>query len=167
MSKAVSRSRIVFQFILVLFLLIAINNNNVSAAPSPLFSVDDSYTVSLLHMNGTDGSLAFTDESSKIWSPAGNVQIDTAQSKFDGASGFFDGNGDYIETADSEDFNIGAGDFTVDFWFRKNANGIDQAAFGQTDSVLTRTDTLVYGYMGIANNTLEFGVYNGDDALLH
>jgi hypothetical protein len=112
-------------------------------------------------MHGADGSTTFSDESSKTWTAYGNAQIDTAQSKFGGASVLFDGNGDYIETNDSEDFNVGAGDFTVDFWFKKNGNGIDQAAFGQSDSALTQTTISVYGYMGIPNNTLEFGVFMG------
>lgn len=45
-------------------------------------AVDDGYTVVLLHMNGTDASTTFTDESGKTWTAGGNAQIDTAQSKF-------------------------------------------------------------------------------------
>jgi hypothetical protein len=48
----------------------------------------------------------------------GNAQIDTAQSKFGGASGLFDGNGDYLSTPDSADWAFGTGDFTIDFWVR-------------------------------------------------
>ena len=51
----------------------------------------------------------------------GNAQIDTAQSKFGGASGLFDGTGDYLSLADSDDWNFGTGDFTIDFWVRFNA----------------------------------------------
>jgi len=48
----------------------------------------------------------------------GNAQIDTAQSQFGGASGLFDGNGDYLSTPDSADWAFGSGDFTIDFWVR-------------------------------------------------
>jgi len=48
----------------------------------------------------------------------GNAQISTAQSKFGGASGLFDGAGDYLSTPDSDDWNFGSGDFTIDFWLR-------------------------------------------------
>ena len=48
----------------------------------------------------------------------GNAQIDTAQSKFGGASLLLDGTGDYLLTPDSEDWNIGTGNYTVDFWIR-------------------------------------------------
>jgi len=85
-------------------------------------AVDDSYTVTLLHMDGSDASTTFTDESGKTWTAAGNAQIDTAQSKFGGASGLFDGTGD-ISTSDHADFDF-PGDFTIDFWLRLNATGI-------------------------------------------
>ncbi|MEK7599092.1 MAG: LamG domain-containing protein [Patescibacteria group bacterium] len=84
---------------------------------------NDSNTVSLLHMNGTDGSTTFTDNAAggtHTWTANGNAQIDTAQSKFGGASGLFDGVNDNLSTPDSDDWNFGAGDFTIDFWVRFN-----------------------------------------------
>ena len=50
----------------------------------------------------------------------GNAQIDTAQSKFGGASALFDGTGDYL-TVTATDFNWGTGDFTVEGWIRHSA----------------------------------------------
>lgn len=76
--------------------------------------------VALLHMDGADGSTTFTDQKGKTWTPRGNAQIDTAQSKFGGASGLFDGTGDSIDTPDHADFNWGSGDFTVEGWIRPN-----------------------------------------------
>lgn len=76
----------------------------------------------LLKMNGADGSTTFTDEKSHSVSRLGNAQIDTAESKFGGASGLFDGTGDYLTVADSADFDM-AGDFTVETWFRKATTG--------------------------------------------
>ena len=49
-------------------------------------SVDNGFTKSLLHFDGADTSTTFTDESGKVWTPAADAQIDTAQSKFSGAS---------------------------------------------------------------------------------
>lgn len=86
-------------------------------------AVDDSYTKILLHMNGADASVVFTDESGKGWTPAGTAQIDTAQYKFMGASGLFDGNSDYIYASDSPDFTLGSGSWTWDFWVRWNNTG--------------------------------------------
>ena len=48
----------------------------------------------------------------------GNAQIDTAQSKFGGASGLFDGTGDRLTVPDSSDWDFGTGQFTVDLWVR-------------------------------------------------
>jgi hypothetical protein len=85
-------------------------------------AVDDSYTKVLLHMDGTDASTTFTDESGKSWTRSGDAQIDTAQSVFGGAAGLFDTN-DYIYTADHADFNIAALDFSFDFRLRLITTG--------------------------------------------
>ncbi|MBI5306156.1 LamG domain-containing protein [Candidatus Wolfebacteria bacterium] len=81
----------------------------------------DSYTKLLLHMNGTNGSTTFTDSETtpKTVTAVGNAQISTAQSKFGGASGLFNGNGDYLRVS-STDFDLGTGDFTIDVWMRAN-----------------------------------------------
>jgi hypothetical protein len=52
----------------------------------------------------------------------GNAQVDTAQSKFGGASALFDGTGDYLlVNGFSSDF--GTGDFTIETWIRFNSIG--------------------------------------------
>ena len=88
---------------------------------------NDSFTKILLHMNGADASTTFTDSnaggSAHTWTAAGNAQIDTAEFEFGGASGLFDGTGDWVTTPDSADFALGSGDWTVDFWFNSNAAG--------------------------------------------
>jgi len=82
----------------------------------------DSYTKLLLHADGTDGSTTFTDSATgKTITAGGDAQIDTAQSKFGGASALFDGTGDYLSVADSDDWNFGTGNFTIDFWYKHNA----------------------------------------------
>ncbi len=87
------------------------------------YILDDSFTKLLLHFDGVaDGSQAFYDEAQKILQPNGDIQLDTAQSKFGGYSGLFDGTGDYLTGTDSADFDFAA-DFTIDFWVRLNATG--------------------------------------------
>lgn len=73
----------------------------------------------LLHFNGANGSTTFTDSSSyaRTLSLFGNAQVSTAQSKFGGASGLFDGADDYA-TAPGSDFAFGTSDFTVEFFVR-------------------------------------------------
>ncbi len=73
----------------------------------------------LLHMDGSNGSTTFTDSSSNALTVTanGNAQISTAQSKFDGASGLFDGNGDYLTTPYSTSlFNWWTDDYTIEAW---------------------------------------------------
>lgn len=76
----------------------------------------------LLHMNGSNGSTTFTDASGspKTVTAAGNAQISTTQSKFGGASGSFDGSGDYL-TATGASLEVGSGNFTIEGWFYFNS----------------------------------------------
>ena len=97
-------------------------------------AVDDSYTKALLHMDGSDGSTTFTDESGTTWTANGNAQIDTAQSKFGGASGLFDGASDYLQTPYTADHNTGTGDFTIDQWIRFNSVATTQTLFARRTS---------------------------------
>ena len=95
----------------------------------------DRYTKSLLHFNGADGSTNFKDETVKIWTPYGNVQIKTDQSKFGGASAYFDGSGDYLSTPSHSDFNFGLQNFTIDFWMRLQTSGTSYYILFREDSI--------------------------------
>jgi hypothetical protein len=77
----------------------------------------------LLSMEGTDASTTFADSSPNEFAltTVGGAQIDTAQAKFGDASGLFDGNGDYLTSPSDEAFSFGAGEFTVEGWFRPTA----------------------------------------------
>jgi len=80
-------------------------------------------------MDGADGSTVFTDVKGHVFTAAGNAQIDTAQSKFGGASGLFDGSGDYLDAAASTDFGVEAGDWTVEAWVRPTDAAGDECLF--------------------------------------
>jgi hypothetical protein len=85
---------------------------------------NDAYTVLLLHFDGADASTTFTDSSASAHTitPAAQAQIDSAQSKFGGTSMRVDGTLDRIQVATSANFDMGTGDFTVDFWIRFNSS---------------------------------------------
>lgn len=76
--------------------------------------------VSLLHLDGTNGSTSFVDISGKTLTAHGNAQLSTAQKKFGASSGYFDGDADYVLGGDYyTDFNFYAsnGNWTIDYWF--------------------------------------------------
>ncbi|GAA6622859.1 LamG domain-containing protein [Scytonema sp. NUACC26] len=77
------------------------NNNNFS-------------TKLLLHFDGVNNSSTFADSANNL--PvfiSGNTIISTVQNKFGGSSGYFDGNSSYIYV-DSNEFNFGTSDFTIE-----------------------------------------------------
>jgi len=77
----------------------------------------DSYTKLMLHMEGSGNS--FTDSAaSKTVTANGDVTQTTAQFKWGSSSTVFDGSGDYLSLADSDDWNFGSGDFTIDYCAR-------------------------------------------------
>lgn len=75
----------------------------------------------LLHFDGTDASTTFVDEKGHTVTATGNAQIDTAQSHAGGASGLFDGAGDYLRIPGSSDFYVGSGDFTAECFVRPSS----------------------------------------------
>ena len=148
---------------------------------SGLGSGIDEYTKLMLHMDGADQSTTFTDSASpaKIVTPVGDAQIDTAISKFGGASGIFDGTGDYLSTPNHADFDFASGDFSIDFWiYAGNLTGLhtpiakdgtgrswaiqsngSNLTFGIPDGAVSGTLTLslnqwMHVYFGRSGNTL-------------
>lgn len=84
----------------------------------------DPRNAALLHFNGADGAVVFTDSSqyAHAFTAYGNAQIDTAQYQFGGASGLAPAaDGNYVlADATSPLFDLGSS-FTVEFWVRSAA----------------------------------------------
>jgi hypothetical protein len=76
----------------------------------------DSYTKLMLHMN--DVGLTDSSDSAHEVTLNGGAARSAIESKFGGYSLYVDGDGDYLSISDSEDFNFGSDDFTIDFWVR-------------------------------------------------
>ena len=72
----------------------------------------------LLHFSGSNGSTTFIDNSPspKTVTSVNGTAISTAQSKFGGSSGLFDGTDDYLSVTNNSAFDFGAGDFTIEYW---------------------------------------------------
>jgi len=81
---------------------------------------NDSYTVLLIHSDDSDGDTTFTDSGNGSNCPHaitknGDVHHETDQQKFGASSIYFDGSDDWLSLPDSNDWDFGTGDFTIDF----------------------------------------------------
>ncbi len=83
----------------------------------------DAATVLLLHFEGTNSSQTIIDSSpsNKTVTVFGSAAISTVVFKIGSGAGNFEGTNSYLSVASSNDFNMGTGDFTVDFWAYLNS----------------------------------------------
>ena len=106
----------------------------------------DQYASSLVlavPMNGANNGTTFTDESATIRGSGtakaitrnGDTKTLTAQSKFYGSSGFFDGTGDYLSCSDSDDWHFSSGNFTAECWAYPTGSPNQPILVGQWDGV--------------------------------
>ncbi len=65
----------------------------------------------------------------------GQVRHDTSTAQYGASSIKFDGSGDYIETPDSPDWDVGSGDFTIDVWVRTDTTSGAADIISQRDAV--------------------------------
>jgi hypothetical protein len=97
---------------------------NFTPATAPF--TNDENTLLLLHMDGTPSVAVFRDDNGaraqRSVVAVNNAQIDTAQSKFGGASALFDGNGDFliVNTSSNIQYNS-TSTFTIECWLRTAA----------------------------------------------
>lgn len=108
----------------------------------------------LMHMNGTNASTTFTDSSSNAFTATayGNAQISTTESKFGGASGKFDANGDYVQITSATALELGGGDFTIElFYYHDGGNQQYAGLVGKGPAGSTPSDawTLEFGGSGL------------------
>ena len=101
------------------------DRNATSECWSSVSSTETSIPVKLLingDTNGGHGSATFTDEiGTHSISGEGNTQYTNAAAKFGSTSIIFDGNGDYLEIADHNDFDYAndSNGFTAEMWFKQ------------------------------------------------
>lgn len=104
--------------------------NSAPAGNDPYFAS----VVLLLHLDGANGDTSTTDSSAynKSITFGGNAQLNTTLPKFEtGAAVLLDGSGDYLEVADSGEWDFGTGDFTIEGWV-KFAAASDASTFVST-----------------------------------
>jgi hypothetical protein len=86
--------------------------------------------------------------SQKTVSVNGNAIISTAQYKTNNSSCYFDGSGDYLSIADSDDFYFGTGDFTI------------RGYFYFTSLPTSNNAIALLGQAPDGNNWTNLGIYN-------
>ncbi len=86
----------------------------------------------LLGGDGADASTTFTDESpnARTMTVVNQTQVDTASFKFGTGAILFDGTGDQLTAADSDDWHF-PGEFAIEFWLRPNTADV-------TDNIITQ-----------------------------
>lgn len=126
---------------------------------------NDSFTKILLHMEGSNGGVTFTDDNSggspHTWTPA-SATTSTVAFEF-GASSMLSAVGG-VSTPDSTDFTLGSGDWTVDFWLNRNGNSGTMGLFGQGNSTLT-SSSIAAGFT--AGNILVLSYNSGSTVVFN
>lgn len=142
--------------------------NSVATGDGTPYLLGDPYYESvalLLHCDGTDGSTTFTDSCAtpKTITAYGTAHIETDQSKFGGASVYFDG-ASYISATANAAFAPGTGDFSLEMWVRPSSLGSINMLFDNRNGSVA-TNALVL-YIN-ANGTLSlYGVATGSTGSL-
>lgn len=83
----------------------------------------DQYTTLLLHCNGPNGCVIFSDssQSQHIITASNGAQTSTTEAEFGTSSAFFNGSNSYLSTPSSDDFVFDTLDFTLDACVYLNA----------------------------------------------
>ena len=106
------------KYLLFLLFIPSISFGSIIAGMSYNGYGSDGQCTFLIHCDGADASTNFLNVKGDAPSAEGDAQIDTAQSVFGGASGLFDGTGDFLQGAADNSMLFGTNNFTIDFRIR-------------------------------------------------
>ena len=101
-------------------------------AQAAYVSNSDTYTKLLSHFDIAKATSVLAATGQTI-TYVGTADCQTTEKKWTGSL-LLDGNSDYVTIPDSNDWNFGTGDFTIDCWLRFNNNSTDQSILGQGDA---------------------------------
>ena len=114
--------------------------------------------VLLCAFSGADGSTTFTDLSTvgRALTAVGNVQVDTAITKFGDPTGLFDGTGDYITAPNAADISVANDtDKAIECFFYLNATGRIHTLVDKRDT----TSAEEFSFLVTAANVLQFTAF--------
>lgn len=118
---------------------------------------DDDYSLLLLHCDGADSGITFTDECGKTVTVGGNACTRTDQKMFGSASAHFDGAGDFLSVAG---LVMGTGAFTIDHRFRMTTASKTPAhiliSYGGSNT----------GFVIFVDSANKIGVYSGSQRII-
>lgn len=119
---------------------------------------------SRLPFDGADGSTSIIDKKGRIWTPSGDAQLDTAQSRFGGSSLLLDGTGDKISTPSDAGLQLATQAFTLEGHIRPstlsgNANVVAKVAAGNGAWTLYRIGSTLRFYA--SSNGTAWDIVNG------
>jgi len=127
---------------------------------------ESEYNVLLVHSNNQDGSTNFSDSSKNQHEIIvhGEVHHEVDQAKFDQSSIYFDGDGDYLEIPNSDDWHFGEKDYTIECFV--NFSSFNPDGF---DTIMWHGDAtnaaFHFDYKN-STNELRFIYYSGDTPVL-
>lgn len=130
-----------------------------------LTSDDDLYVKSWLHMNGTPGGTAFSDEDGNAWSGF-NGAITNPTNSFLGTGLSLPSNDARIVTPSSPTFNLGTGAFEIEFWLNVTSLGdAGKPVVKRSTGVSGTSDG--WGLYNINGTTKGWSFWWGDAAVNH
>jgi len=109
----------------------------------------------VLHLQPTAGE-TITDKSSDehAITVVGDTTVDNTKTLFGGDTMNFDGNGDYLSLPASEDWDLGSGDFTIEFWVNFDTlSNLNTSGHGSGASIIGNATNggSVYGWLFYLN----------------
>jgi hypothetical protein len=138
------------------------------AAPATLAVLLDTEgvtpTADVLLLVGAESAVLDESTYARVLTPVGTAARTTTQAKFGTASLTFDGTGDWVQAADSAELTLGAGDFTIEGWFRLLVKTDNQTLLGQWDNagLVANSSWLFYVTSGSLTVALAYGTLVGD-----
>ena len=127
---------------------------------------DFSKVTLLMHMDGSNGSTTFTDSTSNNHptTASGNAQVSTTQSKFGGASAYFDGVGDYVTVNSGSAAYVSNQDFTIECWINYTFSGSSETRMIVISGGQQTSTYFDYFQIAVKNNNslyAEYRVFRG------
>lgn len=132
-----------------------------STAVDSLFASNVTVLLGFDHRDGA--TLAVNEAVKTFWTPTfnGNAQIDTAQSKFGGASLLLDGSGDFLTVPNNSLLSVSQGDFTIEFFVRRNASKMQALVTKRPGAAVSEFAAHI-----TAANVLQWAAFNSSVAVV-